>query len=352
MQVCGGARRDHPDDRSPGFAARPVIGPGDMALKRFICALVVALTFAGPALAAPRPPESVREAVQARIDAVMAPGPDDEDDGGEPYNPPAAIAGPKMFARVNINDDGVADWRVDYEQAPNPSYFCGTGGCRQQIFVSNARGGFDLAMDAQVRLFKLRHSRGQTLLDVDFHGSVCGGFGVDACPRGYVWSVADARFIARVDPGAQTFFIGGPVGLTPPSRATLPAAVEAAFAERAARCAAAGRDYPYDEAYLTEVSDLNADGRADWVIGGTYDGCAYREQAADAPRFDLTVLVSGPDGYQSALRSDVTTWGLDMAGGKTRFVTLEGDDCGLNGKGCPKTYWRWDGQGLVRQPVP
>lgn len=323
-----------------------------MALKRFVCALVVALTLAGPALAAPRPPESVRQAVQTRIDAVMAPDPDDEDDGGEPYNPPAAIAGPKMFTRVNINDDGVADWRVDYEQAPNPSYFCGTGGCRQQIWVSNARGGFDLAMDTQVRLFKLRHSRGQTLLDVDFHGSVCGGFGVDDCPRGYVWSVADARFIARIDPGAQAFFIGGPVWLTTPSRATLPPAVEAAFSERAARCAAAGRDYPYDEAYLTQVGDLNADGQADWVIGGAYDGCAYREEAAESPRFDLTVLVSGPDGHHSALRSDVTTWGLDMAGGEARFVTLEGDDCGLNGKDCPKTYWRWNGQALVRQALP
>jgi len=64
------------------------------------------------------------------------------------------------------------------------------------------------------------------------------------------------------------------------------------------------------------------------------------------------VLVSAPDGYHSALNSDVTTWGLDMADGKARFVTLEGDDCGLNGKDCPKTYWRWDGQALVRQPLP
>lgn len=321
-------------------------------MKTPVYALIIALTVFTPALAAPAVPDSVRQAVQAQIDAVMAPDPEDLDDGGEPYTPPPAVAGPKMFKRVNINDDGIADWRVDFEQGPNPSYFCGTGGCRQQIYVSNGQGGFDLAMDTQVRLFKLRRGKGQTLLDLDFHGSVCGGFGVDPCPRAYVWSAAGARFVARVDAGANSFFLGGPVRLTTPPRASLPAEVEAAFADRVARCAAAGRGYPYEEAYLTEVDDLNGDGRADWVIGGSYDGCAYTEDAAEAPTFDMIVLVSGPAGYRPALRSAVTTWGLDMAGGSARFVTLEGEDCGLNGKDCPKIYWRWDGQALVKQAAP
>lgn len=322
-------------------------------MKTFACALIFLVTLGGQAWAASGVPDSVRAAVQAQIDAVMAPDPDDVDDSGEPYVPPPAIAGPKMFKRVNVNDDGVADWRVDYEEAPNGSYFCGTGGCRQQVYVSKAGGGFDLAMNTQVRLFRLRHSGGQTLLDVDFHGSVCGGFGVDDCPRGYLWSPTEARFLPRVDAGTTAFFLGGPVWLTTPAKADLPPAVQSAYADRVARCAAAGRGYPYEDAYLTEVEDLNADGRADWVIGGAYDGCAYDEDAAaEAPRFDLTVLVSGPEGYREALRSDVTTWGLDSTGGASRFVTLEGEDCGLNGKDCPKTVWRWNGEALVRQAAP
>ena len=316
-------------------------------MKRTGYALILALAFGGAALAATQPPDAVRAPIQAEIDEVMAPDPE------EPNAPPVPKAGPRMFKRVNINNDGVADWWVDFEEAPNPSYFCGTGGCRQRIYVSNPQGGYDLAMDRTARLFKLRRSRGQTLLDLDFHGSACSGFGVDDCPRNFVWSAARARFVIRLTPRGETFFIGGPTQLMTPPFASLPPPVQAAFAERTALCKAAGRTNPYEDAYLTEVDDLNADGRPDWVIGGAYDGCAYSEGTGEAPKFDLTVLVSGPTGYRLALRSDVTTWGLDLAGGKATFVTLEGaDDCGLNGKDCRKIRWRWTGEALSREAAP
>lgn len=315
---------------------------------RLAAGLAAALLLTGfsTALAAPGPPEAIRAAVRAEIDAVLSsPEPDE----------PAWIRTPTaaMFRRVNINDDGVADWRIDYEKTPNPSYFCGTGGCRQQIYVSNAAGGYDLAMNTQVRLFKLRRSRGQTLLDVDFHGSVCGGYGVDPCPRSYVWSTAAARFVGRIGPDGQTFFIGGLTQLTTPAAAGLPAQVQAALADRTARCKAAGGTYAYEDAYLTEVDDLNGDGASDWVIGGEYDRCGFEETPDSPPVFDLSVLVSGPSGYSVTWRNASVSWGIDLAGGQARFVTLQGDeDCGLNGKDCQKTYWRWDGAALVRQTRP
>ena len=318
-------------------------------MKRLAYALILAMAFAGAAAAAAQPPDSVRQAVQAGIDEAMAPDPED---AADPDIPPIPRAGAKMFKRVNINDDGVADWRIDFEQAPNPSYFCGTGGCRQQIFVSNAQGGFDLAMDTQVREFKLRHSRGQMLLDVDFHGSVCGGYGVNPCPRSYVWSAASARFMGRIGPDGQTFFVGGLTQLTTPPAASLPALVQAALADRTARCEAVGGTYAYEDAYLTEVDDLNADGRSDWVIGGEYDGCAFEETPDSPPVFDLAVLVSGPSGYAVAWRDASVSWGIDLTGAGARFVTLEGaEDCGLNGKDCQKTAWRWDGSALVKSPA-
>lgn len=313
-------------------------------MKKILFGLAAALVSAGAVLAASQPPDAVRLAVQAEIDQAMAPATDDEPD----YKPPHLIASAGMFHRVDINDDGVADWVVDFEKAPNASYFCGTGGCRHRIYVSNARGGWDLAMDTQVRTFKLRRSKGKTLLNVDFHGSACGGFGVDPCPRGYVWSGSMSRFVGRAGPKGETFLVGGPLRLVMPPQVSLPGPVLAALADRTARCKAAGATYPYEEAYVAEVEDLNGDGSPDWIIGGEYDGCMSDGSLDPAPVFDLAVFVSAPSGYAVAWRDSARPWGLDLGGDKATFVTLEGaEDCGLNGKDCRKTAWRWNGSALV-----
>lgn len=317
-------------------------------MKQIVPGVIAILASAGVAQAAIGPPDSIRRAVQAQIDAVMTPDP--AADAEADYHPPPATASPAMFRRVTLNDDGVADWRVDFERAPNPSYFCGTGGCRQQLWVSNPAGGHDLVLDTQVRMMKLRRARGVTRLDVDFHGSVCGGFGVDPCPRSYALSADPARFVAVPGPAGQTFLSGGPVRLVIPPEASLPAPVQAALAERTARCKALGRTYPYEEAFVSEVGDLNADGRSDWVVGGPYDTCAYAEDAPEsAPMLPIIAFVSTPAGHVAAWRGEGVEWGLDLAGGGATFVTLQGaEECGLNGKDCQKTSWRWDGSALVK----
>lgn len=313
-------------------------------MRKYLFGLAAALVSAGAVFAAGQVPDSVRHAVQSEIDTAMAPDPEDHAATVPPHH-----ASAKMFHRLDINNDGIADWRVDYNDAPNGSYFCGTGGCLQQIYVSNRDGGYDLVVNTQVRAFKLKRSKGRTLLDVDFHGSVCGGFGVDACPRSYVWSPTTNRFIGRGGSKGQSFMIGGPTPLITPPQASLPGPVRAALADREARCKAAGGSYPYDAALVAEVDDLNGDGRSDWVVGGAYDGCAFDETPDHPPQFDVEVLTSRADGYGLAWRSSSTeVWGLDMAGGKATFVTLDGgEDCGLNGKDCQQIRWRWNGSALV-----
>lgn len=345
-----GRRRVTVADRRAACPHAPFRRRG-VAVKKFVLAIVAVLVAAGGAHAAAAP-DSIRRSVQAEIDAVMAPDPDDPDDAD--YNPPAFTASAAMFRRVVVNDDGVADWRVDFEKAPNASYFCGTGGCRQQLWVSNAAGGFDLAMDTQVRMMKLRRAKTGTRLDVDFHGSICGGFGVDPCPRSYVWSGAISRFVARVGVGGETFLAGGPVRLFIPPEASLPAPVRAALAERTARCKALGRTYPYEEAFVTDIGDLNADGQSDWVVGGPYDTCAYAEDAPESvPMLPIIAFVSTPSGHVAAWRGEGVEWGLDLAGGGATFVTMQGaEECGLNGKDCDKTAWRWNGSTLVRATAP
>lgn len=315
-------------------------------MKRFVFGLLAALVCAGAVLAASQPPGAVRQAVQAQIDEVMAPDPEDLEEIG-PLPPHKASAA--MFRRVNVNNDGVDDWHIDFEKAPNPSYYCGTGGCVQQVYVSDGAGGYALAYDTNSRQFKLRRAKGQVFIDVDFHGTSCSGYGVDPCPRSYRWDTASARFLER-PAGAATFLISGPSRPTLLPEASLPPPVREVLGTKVAACKAIGRDYPYADASLTDVADLNGDGVRDWVVGGGYDNCAYKEGATgEAPNFGLVVFMSTPSGFVRAYEADTPAWGLDLAGPRARFVTLSGaDDCGLNGKDCQRTYWRWDGAALVK----
>lgn len=312
-----------------------------MSSRHIVFGLLAALVSASAVLAASQPPDAIRAAARAEIDAVMG-----EPEDGEPAR--LRTPGAAMFRRLDVNSDGVPDWRIDYEKGPNPSYFCGTGGCRQQIWVSNAAGGYDLVFDNTVRTFKLRHAKGQTVLDVDYHGSHCSGFGVDECPRSYGWSDPVRRFLERADEGS-TFLIGGPDRPVIPPQSSLPAPVLAAVKAREAACGKVGGTYPYPDAYVTDVADLNGDRVRDWVVGGPYDGCDYADAAPDNPPvFNTAVYLSSPSGFAKAWEDLSPSWGLELAGDAGTFVTLSGsDDCGLNGKDCTMTRWRWDGTALV-----
>jgi len=309
--------------------------------RRIAIGLIAALVSTGAVVAAAQPPEALREAVKAEIAAAMGPV--------EAVEPPRSGPPGAMFQRVDVNNDGLTDWRIDFSKSPNASYFCGTGGCRQRIYVSTPEGGYDLVFDNTVRQFKLRRAKGQTVLDVDFHGSTCSGFGVDACPRSYSWNGTAARFLERPAPNGQTFLIGGPARPVIMPETWLPAPVRDAVSAKAKACEAVGGDYPFSEAYVTDVADLNRDGVRDWVVGGGYDNCAFTEAAPDnAPAFTTEVFVSTPAGFIRAFGDHSPAWGLDLVGDSGVFVTLQGaEDCGLNGKDCQQTRWRWDGAALV-----
>lgn len=54
--------------------------------------------------------------------------------------PPLTTEPPEgMIRSVDLNNDGDPDWRMDYADAGSPQW-CGTGGCRQRLFVSTSEG--------------------------------------------------------------------------------------------------------------------------------------------------------------------------------------------------------------------
>jgi len=314
-------------------------------LKRIVLGLAATLVLVGAVVAAPKVPDEVRLAVEARHDAALQ-------DMIDPEFPDALkIATPSaMFHKIDINGDGVADWRADFSKAQNASFFCGTGGCLQQIWVSRPGGGYRLAFENTVRELTLKRTAGERVLDVDFHGTTCGGFGVDPCPRRYGWSEDAGRFLERPDPRGAGWLAGGPTPAREPDAADIPAPVVAQVERRQGLCAVAGGTYPVEDNALNDIPDLNGDGIRDWVVGSAYSACTMPETGGDSPDLPLTLLVSAPGGgFVVGWEKVGPSWGIEL-GSPNRLATLVGEDCFSGDKPCAKVWWRWTGTTFEQQP--
>lgn len=319
-------------------------------MKRIVLGVIATLVSACSGLAAPAVPDAVREQVEALYVK-------EHQDMVDPEQPDAfKIAVPaEMYSSIDINDDGVPDWIVSYEAAQNASFFCGTGGCRREIYVSR-NGGYVLALARTVGTFKLgRTARragapSERFVDIDFHGSICGGAGADECKRRYVWDEAAGRFFERPNRKGETWLVGGPSPVVEIPLTQAPAAVAGQIKRREAFCKAAGGAYPTDETGFNDLPDLNGDGVRDWVIGTFYDYCEMGETGRDSPPIPTSILISKDGGFVVAFEAPETNWGIDLAPAPT-FMTLEGPEgCGYRKDGCARVAWRWNGEKLVRAP--
>src|SRR5690349_10904907 len=106
-------------------------------MRRLLLTAALVLTPACAAGAATPPAAIVEEARKAIYEATVGDATPEEI-----KEMPAWMfkVPPKMFSQVDLNGDKLTDWQVDYEQAPNPSYFCGTGGCRHVLYAGQADG--------------------------------------------------------------------------------------------------------------------------------------------------------------------------------------------------------------------
>lgn len=273
--------------------------------------------------AAATPPRQVSDSVEANLkrESVVL-----VEDG---QTPPANLTTPpaRMFSKVDINGDGKPDWRVDYEHAPNASLWCGTGGCRNELWVSGPGDSYRRVMSVGLRLFKLSRRGGVARLDLDFHGSLCGGYGVQACPRSYLWNEQAGAFLEVAAPGGQTWLAGGPHPLEPIDAGAAPAPVRAAVAAAQQQCAAVGARFDADWA-VTSLPDLDGDGARDWVVGAGYMDCEYETDRPDnAPELSAQVYLTGgrPDAPRLALAGPNLRFGIDIASTPAAFHLMEAE---------------------------
>lgn len=314
-------------------------------MRRLAPAILAAgLALVLPALAqarAPKPPKQVYDAVAK----VLKDGGADVADPDAPTGVDVTTPPPDMFTPVDINGDGKPDWKVDYAAAPNPSLFCGSGGCEVELWASQPGGGWSKVMDELVRASTVTRTAGVTRLEVDFHGTVCGGSGVDPCGRAYRWD-EDTGWVATPTADGHTWLYGGPVELNLYNRQDLPADVNAAFDRIQALCPEGGGDTERQTWSSFRIPDINGDGQGDWVVGGAYDACAV--SGAD-PNLVLPVivLVSGPGGgFSEAYAKPGMAFGIDIGQHPAAFYAIPpntfcGDADGALDKPCGQRL-RWD----------
>lgn len=198
-----------------------------------------------------------------------------------------------MVRAVDVNRDGTADWLIDYAKAGETAW-CGSGGCRYQLFVSTGSDSFALAFDEIAHSLRIRPDG---RVEVDVYGTYCGSFGADECRRSFVWSAADAMLMPVVAAGQGSWLFGPLFSPVVTDRKAWPAAIASAVARRSAACDAAGGTLDEADGAIVRSPDLDGDGRADWIIGSPFSACVSKAIGADGIAPDLArptlVVISG-----------------------------------------------------------
>ena len=263
-------------------------------------------------------------------------------DPSDPDGPPLRQPSPRMFKRIDINVDGIADWKVDFDGEIG---WCGTGGCRMELWLGKADGGVTPVWDEGVRQFKLKPRKTGAVVDVDFHGSVCGGAGVMPCPRRYVWDAAEGAFVEAVNAKGDGFLAGLPVGALEVTLGEAPAQVRAEAQRLIAACLAVGGKLSMDGIGVGRIPDLNGDGRREWYVGSEYGDCSTEVEPATQP-LRLIIMVSTPDGgYAPAWETSEAFIGFDIAKTPAIMVQIDSESsaCGVGFTAtCPRKPFKWD----------
>jgi hypothetical protein len=103
---------------------------------------------------------------------------------------------------VDIDGDANPDWQLNWNAFG--AGWCGTGGCRYQLWLGRAKGSPKLVFDRQMRELSIEQREGRTVFMFDFHGGECGGFGSQACPGEFAWDPAAKALVLLPTPARRT----------------------------------------------------------------------------------------------------------------------------------------------------
>lgn len=333
------------------------MSPARLSPAKLTLALGLAL-MAGiaPACAlAATPPPAIEAAVREEVVAAATEGFTPEE-ANDPSVVPAYMkkTTPSMFRKVDLNGDKIADWAVYFEEAPNASYFCGSGGCRYELYVGKPDGTWKQVFTRTGGDLKFTGPKSARGIEIGYHGTVCDSFGADECLRAYRWDAGVDGYVEVPNSKGLAMLIGGSLSAIDPPLSETPPIVQQAFAEKQKACRAAGGDYKEEGAPIQQIPDINGDGVRDWIDGSYYDVCSFETDTPEnAPQPSIKIFASQPDGgWVLALDRPSVGWDLDLGASPARVILVhkENEDCGFGDAPCAREPLTWDPASKTLKP--
>ncbi len=227
----------------------------------------------------------------------------------DPTNRPALLTEPPpgVLMPVDVSRDGVQDWLIRW---PEANTFCGSGGCRISLYVSDG-DGYRRVFDRQAWDPELRVVGDEVRLEASFHHLHCSP-AREVCRLAWAWDPAGGRLSERPSSDGEAVIGGfadatvdlGDVDGQPALPDDIPAAVLARRLDGRRACGSPHDAEAFTVAWpaVASTPDLNGDGRRDWVIEAP-------TACADQPPPDHGYEVWVTDGPEGAARAFVAAPG-------------------------------------------
>lgn len=251
-----------------------------------------------------------------------------------------------VLTAVEINGDGRPDWLIHW---PESTQFCGTGGCRTTLYISEG-DSFVRAFDRQALRLELKRVEGELRLEAWVHHLQCSQ-DQEECLRAWTWDPAAGRLQERPSSDGISRMSGTPAvdlgeasdgtpnlpSWTPPllvelrdaSRRWCPTVLEPSgvFLRRA---------------LLYDIPDVNGDGLRDWVFAPE-SGCDTPPESG--PQVWVTTdRGPGPHGEGGAVAlawtSPLDRW-IEYEVSERPATVLMVGTC-ETGQDCPAVPLRWN----------
>ncbi|MBB5747638.1 hypothetical protein [Brevundimonas variabilis] len=249
-----------------------------------------------------------------------------------------------VIIEVNVSDDGVADWLVDYSKSG--LNYCGTGGCLKSLFVSDADTGYILAFDDQTLDFAIGDRNDERVIDVSVHRVMCSPFN-DDCTYAFAWDPALKRLVERPNRRGETL-VRAPIGVLDPSQRAgsqfpeaAPEALQRLWRDTAKACPAPTDDEGLSVAYATihSVPDLDGDRVRDWFFQAPAECPGNDTSYGEQQPYRIYVSRAGQD-PELAFTSRAGEQPLyDVA--SRPAILISNPDCGSDSS-CPNIRLKWD----------
>jgi hypothetical protein len=103
---------------------------------------------------------------------------------------------------TDLNRDGITDFIVDYSKLTS-SAWCGTSGCRYQLWLGAADKTAKIVFDRQMRAVTMRQGAYGTIYDFAFNGTICDKSDGQICTISFAYDTPSGVMTAVPIPGKK-----------------------------------------------------------------------------------------------------------------------------------------------------